>query len=509
MTTTSLRSTTSIVPTMLLLMIFTLLLSVSAVAGTIGSGNKIRIAAGSSLQGRQSLEKKKLGTVEGDTGLPTTRRNGRDTVRRSLEEGRGGGDDAEDSAMCLADVLECPGGTFLERMPENGCEFGECPNVSENEIVNADGVSTSDGEIQKTLLADDETDFSVEIDDEAEIEEGAKGGGVIEADEDDGNLKEEVISVSTIHETNALGTVGQEMESDKESEEEYQLPEESDKEDQLPSSALEPSSAEEAESGGKGGAKDEESSPSSTSSYYTNNNHHRSAWVAHGLMGFSVFGLLVPIAMSSALFRDFIPYGWIYLHVGINLLSFAVIFFAVGIAFVAMNGMIAVEGGHHMDERHHVAGLLLLLLISSQTANGFLRPPREFITNDENDATPGAVFRPNANDRGIRPRMLWYSVHVISGLFIFGLGAYQVQSGLGLYAIRFGTTDWGSAYIMYICFLAGAIIAGKSWMVRKEQKEMKTLHKLSSPELQMHQGIGSRKLEYGAEDLTVAQWETV
>ena len=105
--------------------------------------------------------------------------------------------------------------------------------------------------------------------------------------------------------------------------------------------------------------------------------------------------------MSSALFRDFIPHGWICLHVGINVLLFAMTFFAVGIAVARMNGTIAVEGGHHMDERHHVAGLLLLLLISFQTANGSLHPPREFITNNENDATPGAVFRPNANDRGI------------------------------------------------------------------------------------------------------------
>lgn len=343
-----------------------------------------------------------------------------------------------------------------------------------------------------------------------------------------GNYKEEVISDSTIEVALEFdaddppyvpGTADEEVESGEESEEgdelpaesaaeEDQLPSESDEEEQLPSSESEPSSAEEADSG-KDGAKDEESSPSNTSSYYPDNDQHRSAWVAHGLIGFSAVGLLVPIAMSSALFRDFIPRGWIYLHVGINVLSFAMTFFAVGIAVTTMNGTIAVEGGHHMDERHHVAGLLLLLLISFQTANGFLRPPREFITNDENDATPGAVFRPNANDRGIRQRMLWYSVHVVSGSFIFGLGAYQVQSGLGLYAKRFGTADWGLAYIVYICFVPGAIVAGKSWVVWKEQKKMKILDKLSGPELQMRQGMGRRKLGYGAEDSTAAQWETV
>ena len=506
-------------------MISILLLSASAVAGAGDRGNTIRIAPGSHLQGRRSLAENELEPVEGEIGSPSTRRNGRRyMVRRYLEEGAGeggGGGIMPRTPSCVPRTCwNAQGGTFLERKHEYGCAFGECPssNLSENEIVNEDGVTTSDAESQETLVADDETDSSLRIFNEAEIDEGVEEG-MAEADGNGGNYKEEVISDSTIDETNVLGTADKEVESGEESEEEDelpaesaaeedQMPSESDEEEQLPSSESEPSSAEEADSG-KDGAKDEESSPSNTSSYYPDNDQHRSAWVAHGLIGFSAVGLLVPIAMSSALFRDFIPHGWIYLHVGINVLSFAMTFFAVGIAVATMNGTIAVEGGHHMDERHHVAGLLLLLLISFQTANGFLRPPREFITNDENDATPGAVFRPNANDRGISRRMLWYSVHVVSGSFVFGLGAYQVQSGLGLYAKRFVTTDWGLAYIVYICFVAGAIVAGKSWVVCKEEKKMKILDELSSPELQMRRGMGSRKLGYGAEDSTVAQWETV
>jgi hypothetical protein len=482
-------------------MFMLLLLTASVVAGADDSNDKVLTAAGISLQGRRLLAEGELRPVESDIGSLTTRRNGRDMLRRSLEEGEGGaGDDAKDAVMCLVDVLECPGGLYLERNPENGCEFGDCPNLSDNEIVNEDGVSTTDVE-QEDLVADVATDSSVEMYKQAEVEEGGKSGA-IEADKDDGNDKKEVISDSTIDETYVLGTTNGEMENGEESEEGHQPLSKSEAEDQLPSLASDPSPAEEEESG-KEGAKDK-SSPSSTS-YYPDNDHHRSAWLAHGFIGLSVFGLLVPIAMSSALFRDFIP-GWVFMHVGINILSFAMTFFAVGIAFATMNGTIAAEGGHHMDERHHVAGLLLLLLISFQTANGFLRPPREFITNDENDTTPGAVFRPNANDRGIRPRMFWYLAHVMSGLFIFALGAYQVQSGLGLYAKRFGTSDWGSAYIVYICSLAGAILAAKLWMAWKEQNKMKTISELSSPELQMRKGS---KFGYGADDLTVAKWETV
>ena len=102
------------------------------------------------------------------------------------------------------------GGTFLERKHEYGCAFGECPsNLSENEIVNDDGVSTSDAESQEALVADDETDSSLGIVNEAEIEEG---------------YKEEVISDSTIDETYVPGTADEEVESGEESEEGDELP---------------------------------------------------------------------------------------------------------------------------------------------------------------------------------------------------------------------------------------------------------------------------------------------
>ena len=127
-------------------------------------------------------------------------------------------------------------------------------------------------------------------------------------------------------------------------------------------------------------AKSKTLTSSSTTAVYPNS--HRSAWVAHGAIGATVFGLLVPSAITSAFFRDLIPTYWIYIHVCINVINFAMTFFTVGIAFATMNGMGAAGEGH-LKEMHHIVGLLLLMLVSFQMANGFLRPPREFIT-DEN-----------------------------------------------------------------------------------------------------------------------------
>ena len=224
---------------------------------------------------------------------------------------------------------------------------------------------------------------------------------------------------------------------------------------------------------------------------------HRSAWVAHGAIGATVFGLLVPSAITSAFFRDLIPTYWIYIHVCVNVITFAMTFFTVGIAFATMNGMGAAGEGH-LKEMHHIVGLLLLMLVSFQTANGFLRPPREFITDDEHDTTPGAILRSTMNEKSLTARTLWYLIHGASGLLIFGLGAYQVESGLGLFAKRFGATDWGNVYIGYIVWLSIVIVIAKLWMVLKERKRKK----LEQMGIQMSRGKGSGSYAdaYDAED---------
>jgi len=193
-------------------------------------------------------------------------------------------------------------------------------------------------------------------------------------------------------------------------------------------------------------------------------------WVSHGAVGTIIFGLLVPSAISSAFFRDLIPGYWIYVHVFLNVATFVMTFFTVGIAFATMNGMGDASEGH-LKEVHHIVGLLLLLLVSFQTANGFLRPPREFITDDVDDHTPGAIHR--SNSKSLTTRTIWYLTHAGSGLLIFALGTYQVHSGMGLFSKRFGSTDWGSVYLGYIFLVIFAITGGKIWMKLRERRSKK------------------------------------
>lgn len=200
-------------------------------------------------------------------------------------------------------------------------------------------------------------------------------------------------------------------------------------------------------------------------------------WVAHGAIGTTIFGLLVPSAISSAFFRDLIPGYWIYIHVFLNVTTFALTFFTVGIAFATLNGMGDASEGH-LKEVHHVVGLLLLLLVSFQTANGFLRPPREFITDDLNDRTPGAIHR--SQTKSLTTRTLWYLSHAGCGLLIFALGTYQVHSGMGLFSKRFGATDWGIVYLGYIFLVIIVIIGGKIWMKLRERKSKRLSFEMQS-----------------------------
>ncbi|KAL7455045.1 hypothetical protein ACHAWC_006619 [Mediolabrus comicus] len=207
--------------------------------------------------------------------------------------------------------------------------------------------------------------------------------------------------------------------------------------------------------------------PATYSSTTSTADSKRKAWVAHGTIGTLIFGLLLPTSISSAFFRDLIPGYWIYIHVFVNVTTFALTFFTVGIAFATMAGMgNALEG--HLKEVHHIVGLLLLLLISFQTANGFLRPPREFITDDEHDSTPGAIHR--SNSKSFTTRTIWYLTHAGTGLFIFGLGTYQVYSGMGLFSRNYNTSNWGSVYLGYIFWIVLMITGGKIWFKLKQRK---------------------------------------
>ncbi|KAL3778268.1 hypothetical protein ACHAW5_000506 [Stephanodiscus triporus] len=173
------------------------------------------------------------------------------------------------------------------------------------------------------------------------------------------------------------------------------------------------------------------------------------------------------------------PDLWIYVHVGINSVVFVLAVVAVAIAVVNMHSM-GVPWEGHMKEMHHVAGLSLLMIVSFQAANGFLRPPREFVDGVPSPTDGGVGFgvggvptlRSRMDAFAFRPtlRGLWRLVHKSTGLLVFGLGAYQVRGGLGLYAGRYGAPDYGDAFVWYVCWLVGVVGFAKFWTVWSRRK---------------------------------------
>jgi hypothetical protein len=193
------------------------------------------------------------------------------------------------------------------------------------------------------------------------------------------------------------------------------------------------------------------------------------AWIAHGSIAVLCFGVLLPASISSALFRDFLPEYWIYIHVFMNVATFLLLAITVGIAFTTMNSLGDKNEGH-LKELHHIVGLGLLLLVSFQTANGFLRPPREFITEDVEDTTPGAIHTSDWERSKFTPRTLWHLVHRTAGIVIFTMGTWQVQSGMAIYAKKYNGADWGSVYLGYVGWLVFVIGGAKLWCIYKEKK---------------------------------------
>jgi len=159
---------------------------------------------------------------------------------------------------------------------------------------------------------------------------------------------------------------------------------------------------------------------------------HRHVWVAHGLIGFLTFGILVPLSLLSSTCKDvLVPHHWMYLQGYINLL----VIITVSIAIGTMHSMGRV-GEAHSKERHHIVGLLLLLLVSLQTAvNAFLRRPRRVVdTMADNE---GEVLFVKTSGT------YWKYINVLFGLLIFALGASQIHAGINLFTTRYGTANWG------------------------------------------------------------------
>lgn len=161
----------------------------------------------------------------------------------------------------------------------------------------------------------------------------------------------------------------------------------------------------------------------------------RSAWIAHGVIGTIIFGILVPISTFTPFFHGLIPVG---AYTTIHIATFVMTFVTVLVALKTMGGLTNV-GESHSKESHHIVGLLLLLFVSIQTLGSIQRDDKSRLVT-------------------------------VCGLFAFAFGVYEVHSGLGIFALKYDTIDLKSVYLGYIGWLMLVVIGAKVWM-RKTRVE--------------------------------------
>jgi hypothetical protein len=196
----------------------------------------------------------------------------------------------------------------------------------------------------------------------------------------------------------------------------------------------------------------------------------RQLWIWHGVLMALSWGILMPLAIGSSMLRDILclpPGVWLKLHYSLNMFAIACMIVSFAIAVHATNAnTVAGEDPHHFDDpKHRTIGLMIFLIVFLQAASGFMRPngpkkpaapveaPKDVegtveIMNESDDFETTRHSNSTSDDEEVSSnpkesvksiaRRIWEYKHRIMGLGLMGLSWYNCDSGLELYAERYG-----------------------------------------------------------------------
>jgi hypothetical protein len=234
------------------------------------------------------------------------------------------------------------------------------------------------------------------------------------------------------------------------------------------------------------------SSLNSDLSFLSQGGSTRQLWIWHGFLMAVSWGILVPLAIGSSMLRDTLclaPGVWLTIHLSLNMFAILCMVVSFGIAVYATNAN-TVDGedpNHFSDLRHRTIGLVLFLLAFMQAASGLMRPsgPKKPATpvevpkdNEEtfdmvNESSDEFERTLNSSDNSLDievssntkttggksiARRIWEYKHRIMGLSLLGLSWYNCDSGLELFAKRYGeNNDLSGAFWGVTGGLAGLI----------------------------------------------------
>ena len=201
-------------------------------------------------------------------------------------------------------------------------------------------------------------------------------------------------------------------------------------------------------------------------------NDNRKLWMAHGVTAATAWGILVPLAVGSALIRKLLEAMglgeevWFQLHRGLNMLAALLTVISFSIAVYIFNK----EPGevHFSEDLHHTLGLVIFILTLLQALNGVCRPHlpqvkksvRKSSDYDYDDAQD-SVEEPRVDNvlKKSTTRIVWEFGHRILGVALLAMSWWQVQDGIGLFIDRFpDDTDPTPVFWGVVIGISGIIV---------------------------------------------------
>ncbi|KAL7524891.1 hypothetical protein ACHAXR_000760, partial [Thalassiosira sp. AJA248-18] len=175
---------------------------------------------------------------------------------------------------------------------------------------------------------------------------------------------------------------------------------------------------------------------------------NKAAWIAHGVMAFLAWGVLVPFAVQSSILRGLLPKGaiWFKLHRAFNATAYAlsILIFAIAIATTHK------EGGSHFQNSHAKMGLVVVILASIQVLGGAFRPH---------------LPAPESSEVKTNLRKDWEIGHRLLGVLLLACTFWQMGKGIELYSQKYYVSEGregalATVYWLWIGVMAAIIVVG-------------------------------------------------
>ncbi len=188
-------------------------------------------------------------------------------------------------------------------------------------------------------------------------------------------------------------------------------------------------------------------------------------FVAHGFFGTVAFALCIPLAFSSAIFRNVFPTQWMVIHSFCNILGGGLGLFSFLLALIGKGA----QGRNHFTDAHHITGLFLILLLMFQIQNALMRPGLKL-----NRIPSGLV---NDYSRLAFMRTLWLRIHRVVGVSVLGLGLYQTCNGFNKFSNVYHTKNLTSGLLVFVAITTTSLICGKTyWMLYGDEAPRSSPH---------------------------------